>query len=219
MYDLEEEIIDKLEEIDITFSKINNVLQSIKLKLNKNSKKNKQIINDFRKYFNLFDIKKQERSLELENEFSKSISLENLKYNLNELNESNPFDSSLTKEVSIENEEEEEKLETKSFEIPDSLQTEPFYIENKKIKHNESRLFISDLSSSLIKINDVELPNVFKGDNNLLKVYDFIKESKTIKYSKVLEYFKEIDNDILEVYIQLFISKHLIRCKNGILSV
>lgn len=228
MYDIEEEIIEKLEEIDTTFSKINKVLESIKNKSNNFSIKNKKIIEDLHKYFNLFDIKqrKNKNSFNLEISFDDKLSLNeksevsknSYKHMHEEMGESNPFDSSLVKEVYVEEEDNLNGNEESSIEIPESIHAETFSVikENKKIKHNESRFF-SDLSSSLVKIEEISLPNIFKTDENLFKVYEFIKEKKNVKYEEILNKFKFLDGDTLEIYVQLFISKHLVRCKNGVL--
>ncbi|KAF7702652.1 hypothetical protein CDIK_0502 [Cucumispora dikerogammari] len=233
MYDIEEEIIDKLEEIDITFNNINSILESIKSKITKTQSNNKQIIVSFQDFFNLFDItKEQPTSFILEKDslidMGKNSFNESKIYNYNENRDSNPFDSSFNKSIEEDENENATSLDSsfnnlikrnKSFEIPNEIQTE-IINESKKVKHCDNKLLLADdLSSSLIKIDEVEFPSVFKSDKNLFRVYKFIKEEGSIKYKKLIDHFKEIDYDTLEIYIQLFISKRLVCCKNGVLSV
>ena len=244
MYEIEEEVIDRLEEIDITFSKINNGLRSIKTKIEKQKGLNDEILKDFSKYFELFDIKKkaeiQELTFDIDATLDQSLSLDGIpsvsnnvhkqklgdefrpkSYKSFEYNDyfqdTNPFDSSMQKEVCFEDNNSPSTLEqSKTLEFPTSIQNEANSAQDlKKMKHNESKLF-NDLSSSLEDIEDLDLPNVFKNDVNFFKVYNFIKDGQNVKYQDVLDKFDNIDHDTLEIYVQLFISKHLIRWKNGV---
>ena len=177
----QEKIIEKLEEIDLTFSEIS---------------KNLKILHK-----NMLQIKLNSSKM--------SINLENLK---------NLFDSKNNKNFSNKKFDEESQNQESSNKNINCDRNEMFE-DNTFCKTGIENETSSVLNSSFNEFDNNDLPEIFKNDQNVEKIYNFIKKYSPVKIQSIYDKFSNLSDQKVDIYFYLLISKRVIKVKSGLAYV
>lgn len=210
MIEEEEKIIFYLEELDNNFSKINRTLKEIENKIESIFKKNQKMVDDYKPFSKFFSNNKKICSSITET----TQELENLKVELNSsviMNSSSPKDpfTNTSSDIINKNILNKFKDETKC----ESSST----IEELKIYsdcYNDE-----DSSSDLIEFDINRIPAIFKSEEDFFKVYNYIVESKKIRFDEIIDHFSDVDYDKICVYLEVLRNKKFVKKKGNIFFI
>lgn len=210
MIEEEEKMIFYLEEIDNNFSKINRTLKEIEDKIENIYKKNLKLVDNYKPFIRLFSNNKKIQTPRMET----TQELENLRVELNSsviMKSSSPKDpftntsSDLMNKNILNKFNDETKCESSST------------VEELKIYsdcYNDE-----DSSSDLIEFDINRIPEIFKSEEDFFKVYNFIVESRKIRFDEIIDHFSNVDYDKICVYLDVLRNKKFVKKKGNIFFI
>lgn len=200
---IDENIILYLEEIDTTFSKINRITRDIKSKLEIINSNNKETVQNLKPWIKFFDLENKQI---LENK------------NLNSTNNI----------ILTTNNNPVKKTEIKfNFEKNTSNKnhTNLFIDTDMRYKDITSEDVLDELPSNdsedseLISFDINLLPCVFQNENEIVRIYEYIKNGAGIQVDIVYSFLGVEWKDKVKIFVELLVKKKFVRMRNGILSV
>lgn len=207
MIEEEEKIVNYLEDIDSTFSSINRRLKEILTRISDMEKINSKVIKDFGPLMKMFNIKQSDPLLHKEEDL---VYNENSSVILKTSSPKNPFMDTASSEL----------LNRTIFnKFEDSVKISSSSV-LEECKYTCSNVYYEDSSSSDIVGFDLEkIPDLFKNENHLFEVYNFIKERKSVKFEEIIENFDNVDCEKIVIYLDLLRNKKFIKRRDNLFYV
>ncbi|KAM0673323.1 hypothetical protein GVAV_003291 [Gurleya vavrai] len=201
----EEEIIEQLEKLDQTVSKIKRLFKEIYGKTEIFKKQNIELVDNLQPFVRFFDLKDEK----IENENFTVINSTIVKENLN-----SPFGP--IKEIYGKNE--NAINNTFSHTRKENIALEETFINLSahnivNIEEDVKILEFESDSSSLTEFNLFELPAAFQKENLIEKLYLYIKNNGKVSLSKIYSFFD--DKEKIDLFLSVLANKNFIKIKNN----
>jgi hypothetical protein len=206
MIEEDEQIVNYIEDIDATFSSINRRLKEILMKVYEIKKVNTKVIQDFEPLMKMFNINKTENIFVEDLNFPQ---IENSSLILKTSSPKNPFVDGTSSELINKT-----MLNT----TVESVKVSSSLVED--CKYSEANLIYEDSSSTELREFNIELiPELFRNEEHLMNVYNFIKSRKSVQFEELIETFGDVDSEKVVIYLDLLKNKKFIKRKNNLFYV
>ncbi|EOB14602.1 hypothetical protein NBO_22g0004, partial [Nosema bombycis CQ1] len=87
-------------------------------------------------------------------------------------------------------------------------------------KYSEANLIYEDSSSTELREFNIELiPELFRNEEHLMNVYNFIKSRESVQFEELIETFGDVDSEKVVIYLDLLKNKKFIKRKNNLFYV
>lgn len=211
----EEQIIQNLEELDSTLSLIKANLRKLKKKIDRIAQNNTKLSENLKPWINLFEIeKKVQISPNLDSEFKRVIysntietpdimGIKTMQNPFIDQNSSDLLNKSLAKNYGF--------TESSSM----------MMLSKSKLEGCETinNLDSEDNNSTLSVFTYTVLPDIFKQEYDLKKLYDFIAKRGTVSIDDVCKNFNDLQPEKLEIFINVLCRKNFIKQKKSFLTI
>lgn len=211
----DEEIIKELEDMDENFSAIKCTLRELRLKIARIAQKNKEIVDDCKPWIKFFDVKSQQNFSPFSELQLNSLKFNDASHSPNNLNLSsprNPF-------VEVESSELLNKSLCKVLKISmassSSCTNTDQNVGNQKDPHSDSE----DTMHDIVPFERDQLPEIFQNESDLIGLYNFIQEQGTVTLESVIERFRDIPAEKLEILMSFLCRKRFVKQKDCKISV
>lgn len=211
----DEQRIKLLEEIDENFSAIKATLRELRIKIGKFSEKNKEIVLNCMPWAHFFET-------EAKVEFSplSELHLNSLKYkelnnspgNLNFTTPNNPF-------IEAESSELLNKSIFKKINFCSTSSSTPVMFEKPGLENIDNKSFPDSDDTEIRAFQTNLLPPVFQNEEDLFNLYNFIQKNGSVSLESIIENFKDISHEKLEILISLLCRKNFVKQKNSKITV
>lgn len=209
----EELIIQTLEELDSTYSKIRNNLRTMKMKIATIEAGSRRMLGDCAPWINFFEINPKPETSPLS-----ELHLNSLKFK--ECTESpdvmsisvpkNPF-------MDLNSSELLNKSIIKGYKsLITSDSSNSIAINKSRYETYESTVHAEseETGSCLFSFDESQIPQIFQQEQHLKALYRFIQERRTVSLEDICRKFEELETDKLKIFISLLCRKNFIR-QNG----
>ncbi|ELA42879.1 uncharacterized protein VICG_00194 [Vittaforma corneae ATCC 50505] len=214
----DEEIIQVLEEIDENFSAVKNTLRELRLKIGRVGERSREVVEDCQPWVRFFEVQtKQEFS-----PFS-DLHLNSLKYkevvqspdNLSYSSPKNPFVEIESSELLNKSLFKELKLNLATSSSVSCINAGSNIENPKNMQNNDSE----DTDYDIRPFEKSLLPEIFQDESDLIELYDFIKKHRSVSLEHIVDNFRSIPPEKLEILISVLCRKRFVKHKNSKISI
>jgi len=210
----DEEIIKELEDMDENFSAIKSTLRELRLKMSMVAEKNREIVEDCRPWIKFFEVKSQEFSpfSELQLNTPKFNDKAHSPSNLNLSSPRNPF-------VEAESSELLNKSLCKALKMTMGSSSSYVNVDQNISNQETPQIDSEDTNHDIIPFEKALLPEIFQNEEDLAEIYSFVEKHRSVSLEHIVEHFKDISPEKLEILISLLCRKRFVKQKNSKITV
>lgn len=212
----DEEIIKELEDIDENFSAIKSTLRELRLKIAMVAEKNREIVEDSRPWIKFFEVQSPQNFSPFSELHLNSLKLNDHTHSPNNLNLSTPRNPFVEAESS--------ELLNRSLCKALKMALTPSSSCVVSDQNNDNlrtvpQIDSEDTNHDIVPFEKSLLPEIFQNEEDLAGLYNFIKKHRSVSLEHIVEHFKEISPEKLEILVSLLCRKRFVKQKDSKITV